>query len=117
MEAVEGLILDGRFPFGFLDALPQLRDLGFVFAQLRLEIVFFRLRFDQLRFGARDFRSRLAELGVGRGHRCFASLQFLFARDPKLFRRLSGDFALSYLRAQSPRLLSIEDAQHGRKRE
>jgi hypothetical protein len=92
-------------------------NLGFVSVQLRLEIVFFLLRFDQLCSGARNFRSRLAKPGVGSGHGCFAHLQLLSPRDPKLFRCILRNFGLSYLRAQSARPLSVKDAQNGRKRE
>jgi hypothetical protein len=75
------------------------------------------LRFDQLCFGARNFRSRLAELGVGSSYGSFAPLQLPFPRDPKLFRCVSRNFSPSRLSAQAERLLSIEDAQHCRKDE
>ena len=102
--------MDCRVSFGFLDALPELRDLGFVFPQPRLEIVFFVFRFAQLCFGDRDFRSGLAERVVGRGQRFFSGLPLLFPCDAKLFRRISRNFGLGYTCAQSPGLPRIKDA-------
>ena len=79
--------MDSRPPFALLDPLPKLRNLGFIFAPLRLEIVPFLLRLDQLCFGVRNLRSRLAEPGVGGGHGRFAPLQLVFSCDPKPVRR------------------------------
>ena len=109
--------MDSRSPVAFVDPVPKLRNLGFVFPQLRLEIVLFVLRFEQLCFGARNFRSSLTERRIGGGDSCFAPAQLVLSCDPKLVRRLSRNFALSDLCTQAARPLRIEKAQRCRKRE